>query len=72
MNPVLKMDLRAAAKLAVAGMNGEAALDLFERYLLEEQLLRCKGNKSLSAKRLGISRVTVDRRLNRFGMKEAA
>lgn len=68
MNTVLKCDLKAAAKLAVDGRNAPESLALFERFLIEAQLDACQGNKSRAAKRLGLHRNTLDRKIGELGI----
>ena len=46
-------------------------LEELERDAVERALAMCKGNKSQSARILGISRTTLVRKLRRFGIVQA-
>jgi Nif-specific regulatory protein len=45
-----------------------AALDSTERRLIEEALKAARGNLSEAARQLGITRVMIKRRIDRFGL----
>lgn len=55
----------------ILGREGEEKLDLpsAERAMLQRVLTRHRGNVSAAAQQLGISRATLHRKLNRFGLR---
>jgi DNA-binding NtrC family response regulator len=67
----IRAGITAAAEAAGAEAAAEPTLDLLanERLLVERALLECHGNRVETAKRLGISRRTLYRKLDEFGLK---
>lgn len=51
---------------------GVDAFDLVEKRLLERALKHCQGNKSQAARLLGISRNTVRKRIQKYGLEHLA
>jgi len=41
---------------------------LFERGLIADELARCQGNQSETARRLGVSRVTLIEKAKKYGL----
>ena len=69
-------DLPAALRPGAGGRAGAAsggggALRDAERQLIEEALRRHKGSRTRAAQELGISRRTLHRKLNEYGLREA-
>jgi DNA-binding NtrC family response regulator len=48
----------------------EERLAAVERGIIVDELERCRGNRSETARRLGISRPTLYERLDRYGLKD--
>ena len=65
----LPANLRAAAGHGGAGARPGTALRDAERQLIEEALRRHKGHRTRAARDLGISRRTLHRKLNEFGLR---
>ena len=65
----LPVNLRAAAGHGGAGARPGTALRDAERQLIEEALRRHKGHRTRAARDLGISRRTLHRKLNEFGLR---
>lgn len=60
-----------AAQLLGAEASSAADLSQAERLVLQRALSEAKGNVSLAAQHLGISRATLHRKLNRLGMRRS-
>jgi DNA-binding NtrC family response regulator len=52
-----------------ASLNLREHIEHYERRLILEALRQTGGNRSLAAQRLGISRVTLHDKLNKYGIK---
>jgi len=68
-------DIPSEIKLGDPGAGGEQEADDLslagtERRKIEEALRVCSGNRTAAAKRLGISRRTLHRKLNEYGLRE--
>lgn len=72
----LTAEMLARPYPAVELLGDEAAfageLKQAERAILERALLRASGNVTAAARSLGVSRATLHRKLNRFGLRAAA
>lgn len=53
----------------IYGYKPEMTLKDMERLLIEESLVFHRGNITLSAKRLGVGRATLYRKINEYGLR---
>jgi PAS domain S-box-containing protein len=55
---------------AAAGVTAPASLEAVEKTAIAEMLKRCKGNQSRAARRLGIGRSSLWRKIKKYGLSE--